>query len=36
VRVCHAPHAFDLVDDTPTTHRVIEDILAFLGRSLGR
>jgi hypothetical protein len=30
-----APHAFDLVDDSPATHIAIEDILAFLRRNLG-
>jgi hypothetical protein len=29
-----APHAFDLVDDTPRTHEVIDEILAFLRRTL--
>lgn len=29
-----APHAFDLVDDTPATHAVIEQVLAFLRRAL--
>lgn len=29
-----APHAFDLVDDSPRTHEVIEEILAFLQRAL--
>ena len=27
-------HSFDLVDDTPMTHQVIEEVLAFLRRSL--
>jgi len=30
-----APHAFDLVDDSPRTHEVIEEVLAFLRRALG-
>jgi hypothetical protein len=30
-----APHSFDLVDDSPRTHEVIEQVLAFLARSLG-
>lgn len=29
-----APHAFDLVDDSPATRAVIDDVLAFLQRSL--
>jgi len=29
-----APHAFDLMDDTPATHAVIDDVLAFLRRAL--
>jgi dienelactone hydrolase len=29
-----APHAFDLVDDSPATHAVIDDVLAFLRRAL--
>lgn len=29
-----APHAFDLVDDTPATHAVIDQILAFLQQAL--
>jgi dienelactone hydrolase len=29
-----APHAFDLVDDSPATHAVIDDVLAFLVRVL--
>jgi len=29
-----APHAFDLVDDTPRTHEVIDEVLAFLRRAL--
>jgi dienelactone hydrolase len=29
-----APHAFDLVDDSPRTHEVIDEVLAFLRRSL--
>jgi dienelactone hydrolase len=29
------PHAFDLVDDSPRTREVIEEVLAFLRRSLG-
>lgn len=29
-----APHAFDLADDSPRTREVIDDILAFLRRSL--
>lgn len=29
-----APHAFDLVDDTPATHAVIEQVLAFLRHAL--
>jgi dienelactone hydrolase len=28
------PHAFDLVDDSPRTHEVIEEVLAFLRRML--
>jgi dienelactone hydrolase len=30
-----APHAFDLVDDSPETHRVIDEVVAFLRRALG-
>jgi hypothetical protein len=30
-----APHAFDLVDDSAETHRVIDEVLAFLQRALG-
>jgi hypothetical protein len=30
-----APHAFDLVDDSPKTHAVIDEVLAFLRRALG-
>jgi dienelactone hydrolase len=30
-----APHAFDLVDDTPATRDAIEQVLAFLRRQLG-
>jgi len=29
------PHSFDLVDDSPRTREVIEEVLAFLGRALG-
>ena len=29
-----APHSFDLIDDSPRTHEVIEQVLAFLVRSL--
>lgn len=29
-----APHAFDLVDDSPATHAVIDEVLAFLVRAL--
>ncbi len=29
-----APHSFDIVDDSPRTHEVIDEILAFLRRSL--
>jgi len=29
------PHAFDLVDDSPRTREVIEEVLAFLRRALG-
>jgi len=29
-----APHAFDLADDSPRTREVIDEILAFLRRSL--
>lgn len=29
-----APHAFDLMDDTPKTHAVIEETLAFVQRTL--
>jgi acetyl esterase/lipase len=29
-----APHAFDLVDDTPATRAVIEQVVAYLGRAL--
>jgi fermentation-respiration switch protein FrsA (DUF1100 family) len=29
-----APHAFDLVDDSPRTHEVIGEVLAFLRRNL--
>lgn len=29
-----APHAFDLVDDSPATHDAIEQVLAFLRRTL--
>jgi len=29
-----APHAFDLLDDSPRTHEVIEHVLAFLRRAL--
>lgn len=29
-----APHAFDLIDDSPRTHEVIEEVLAFLRRHL--
>jgi len=28
------PHSFDLVDDSPRTHEVIEEVLAFLRRTL--
>jgi dienelactone hydrolase len=28
------PHSFDLVDDSPRTHEVIEEVLAFLRRAL--
>jgi len=30
-----APHAFDLIDDSPATHAVIDEVLAFLRRALG-
>ncbi|MCU0687815.1 MAG: alpha/beta hydrolase [Polyangiaceae bacterium] len=30
-----APHAFDLVDDSPKTHETIDGVLAFLRRTLG-
>jgi len=29
-----APHAFDIIDDTPASHDVIERVLAFLRRNL--
>ena len=29
------PHAFDVVDDSPRTHEVIDEVLAFLCRALG-
>jgi hypothetical protein len=29
------PHAFDIVDDSPRSHEVIDEVLAFLRRSLG-
>jgi hypothetical protein len=29
-----APHAFDIVDDSPETHRVIDEVVAFLRRAL--
>jgi dienelactone hydrolase len=31
-----APHAFDLVDDSPATHAVVEKVLDFLQRELTR
>jgi dienelactone hydrolase len=31
-----APHAFDLEDDSPRTHAVIDEVLAFLRRELAR
>lgn len=30
-----APHAFDLMDDTPASRAVIDEVLAFLRRALG-
>lgn len=35
VEHAEAPHAFDLVHDSPRTHQVIEEVLAFLRRALG-
>jgi len=34
VEHAEGPHAFDLVDDSPRTHEVIEEVLAFLRRTL--
>lgn len=31
-----APHAFDLLDDSPRTHEVIDEVLGFLRRTLTR
>jgi acetyl esterase/lipase len=30
-----APHAFDLVDESPATHAAIDRVLAFLREQLG-
>jgi hypothetical protein len=32
----HAPHAFDLDDDSDASHEVVKEMLAFLRRTLFR